>query len=64
MAATGQGETQDCLAAFAFLTASAKHGYQEALTARNQIAPAMTSTQIQRGYEMAKSWEPATENRQ
>jgi TPR repeat protein len=64
MAATGQGETQDTVAAFAFLTSSAKHGYQEALAARDQIATAMTSAQTQRGYEMAKSWDSATKNHQ
>jgi hypothetical protein len=64
MAAIGQGETQDTVAAFAFLTSSARHGYQEALAARNQITTAMTPAQIQRGYEMAKIWDSATKNRQ
>jgi hypothetical protein len=52
------------VAAFAFLTSSARHGYQEALAARNQITTAMTPAQIQRGYEMAKIWDSATKNRQ
>jgi TPR repeat protein len=58
MAASGEGLPRDSVAAFAYLTLSARYGYKAALSARSQLAKAMTADEIKQGHELAGKWKP------
>jgi TPR repeat protein len=60
MTANGEGAAQDSVAAYAFLSASARNGYPAALDARKELEASMTTEEIRRGQELARTAKPRT----